>query len=139
MAIYNKSTMPIFFLFIASLAVFTVLLPENILSFLRPIQQWLAHRQDKREECHSRQKFVDTATSEWIAKVRHSLTHITTDPNKRASRSSVIQLIAAGERYLQTVSHEEEPQVCRMTHDLITDLDQKLNAPKKIYAHSGAA
>ncbi|MCA9330791.1 hypothetical protein KC957_01980 [Candidatus Saccharibacteria bacterium] len=118
--------MPVFYLFIASLVFFTYLFPEKISFFLRTILQWVNLQQVKQEEENARQDVVNDAMLDlvtWVATTQKQLR----SHHKSEHRAQMLrQLRAAGERYLQTANHDEQPAIYRFTEEMVRDIEREM-------------
>ena len=126
--------MPVFFLFIASLVVFTVRFPERVLYFIRTITKWLEYRQTIRETWHTRRKEVYAAGVEWKAWTEDAYNQLKKLRTPDEKVDWLIPLLAAGQRYLTLVSNEEAPSnyeqtdwFCRRAEKLLAEI----RAPRK--------
>lgn len=120
--------MPNFYLFIATLVFFTFLFPEKISFVLRTILQWVQRQQAKQEAVSTRQNVVNEAMLDlvtWVATTQKQLRNRPTSGNKE---QWLRQLRAAGERYLQTVNHDEQPSLYHFTETMVRDIAKEIEA-----------
>jgi len=126
-AIYNRTTVPVFYLFIAGLVYLTFLFPERVTSFLRTIQQWLAFRQTKREERSARLADIDDAMQDFVTRVAVTVRQLRIQPTDTRKRRLMVQLKAEAGRYLKTVNRDDQPPIHRFAQKLIRDIDKAMN------------
>ena len=124
--------MPVFFLFIATLVVFAVLFPGRAIYFLLTIIKWIQYRRTYRESLLARQDETDAAFEEWRSLLEHELRRekkLRTDDEKF---SCYYRMLAAGQRYLKSVSPDEVPVgyyekveiYCRSVEDVLTSYEK---------------
>lgn len=131
--------MPIYYLFIASLVFFTFLLPERVLYFLRTITKWLAHRQAIRESWNIRQDEVHAAYVAWKAWTDSAYQQLKRRHTAEEKIDWLSRMLAAGQRYLNSVSPDEAPtnyektvRFCHAAEELLAEIRTLKNNTKRL-------
>ena len=118
--------MPIFLLFIASLAFTTLLFPWRVLHFIRTITTWLQHRRQTREAWKSRTEIIHEANATWKQYLDTEHTQLLKADTLEGKADQLRSSLAAGQRYLKSVSADECPNNYKHTAEFVGWAEQKL-------------
>ena len=99
-------------------------LPLEWLAFLKRIQVWLEQRKLAQAQLAADRQLADTMRKMWLSWARKTYTAL--QQRDTLSYPAIAQALAAGERFLDTTSPTDEPQMYQLTEQICHGLEVKL-------------